>query len=272
MKHWGRQKKGDFLMATALITGASSGIGMEMARLLAMHRTDLVLVARREEILLRLKEEIGKLHNIEVRTFATDLTDRLAVDGILKSLKEDGIAIDILINSAGFGIHGKFAESDLGRQQEMIDLNISALTRFTHHVLPGMIHRGKGRILNIASTAAFQPGPMMSVYCATKAYVLNFSEALAAELKGTGVTVTVLCPGPVATEFFTVAGASLKRSLYVKLNKPVSSREVAQHGLKALMTGKSLAIHGRLNWLTAFAIRFAPRKLTVFLAHLVMKS
>ncbi len=135
-----------------------------------------------------------------------------------------------------------------------------------------MIHRGKGRILNIASTAAFQPGPMMSVYCATKAYVLNFSEALASELKGTGVTVTVLCPGPVATEFLTVAGASLKRSLYVKLNKPVSSREVAQYGLKALMDGRGLAVHGWLNRLTAFAVRLAPRKLTVLLAHLVMKS
>lgn len=176
-------------MATALITGASSGIGMEMARVLAIRRTNLVLVARREAILSSLKEEIENQHNVTVCTFAVDLTNRAATDGILKKLKENNVTIDILINSAGFGVHGKFMESGIERQQEMIDLNISALTRITHHVVGGMIQRGKGRILNVASTAAFQPLPMMSVYSATKTYVLHFTEALAAELKGTGDTI-----------------------------------------------------------------------------------
>lgn len=253
-------------MATALITGASSGIGMEMARLLAERRTDLVLVARREAILQRLKTEIEGDRAVSVRVAAADLTDRQAVDDLFSMLRQDGVAIDYLINNAGFGTHGRFAEADLEREQAMIDLNIVALTRLTRHFLPSMIRRGRGRVLNVASTAAFQPGPMMSVYWASKAYVLHFSEALATELRGTGVTVTALCPGPTVTAFIDVAG--IADAPFIKLMKPAAAGDVAAYGIASMMRGRRVAIHGKLNRIAAFSNRFAPRR---WIAELLLR-
>ena len=257
-------------MTTALITGASSGIGMEMARILAGQDTHLVLVARRGKVLDTLKQELENMHGIQVRGFAVDLIDREATDGIFETLQRDGVVVDVLINNAGFGTFGLFAESDLEREQAMIDLNITALTRLTRHFLPGMVARGHGRILNVASTAAFQPGPMMNVYYATKVYVLYFSEALATELEGTGVTVTTLCPGPVATEFISVAG--MEEAPVFKKFKPVSVREVAEYGLSAMMTGKRTAVHGLLNRIMAVSNRFVSRKFTTATVLKIMKG
>ncbi|MEE4608561.1 MAG: SDR family oxidoreductase [Desulfobacteraceae bacterium] len=257
-------------MTTALITGASSGIGMEMARILAQRRTDLVLVARREEVLQELKAELAQRNGVRVRVMALDLADRAAVDGVFPSLQADGIDVDYLINNAGFGTHGWFQEADPERLQAMIDVNITALTRLTRHALPGMLQRGRGRILNVASNAAFQPAALMSVYAATKAYVLHFSEALAVELKGTGIKVTALCPGPTASAFFTVA--DMDDAFLVKIFKPAEVRGVAEYGLAAMMAGRSVAVHGRLNRLMAFGTRFAPRRFVAWLAYRLMKG
>jgi short-subunit dehydrogenase len=257
-------------VTTALITGASSGIGMEMARILASQHVDLVLVARRETVLDKLQGELSSRHAIKVSTFASDLTDCTATDGIFERLQADGNTVDYLINNAGFGVYDSFAGSDLERQQAMIDLNITALTRLTRHLLPAMVKRGQGKVLNVASMAAFQPGPMMSVYCATKAYVLSLSEALATELAESGVTVTTLCPGPVATEFIPVAGIN-KNSPFIKLFQPVSAKKVAQYGLDAMMAGKRAVVYGRINQILAFSNRIMPRKVAATIVHKVMK-
>jgi short-subunit dehydrogenase len=256
-------------MTTALITGASSGIGLEMARILARRNVNLVLVARREEILKQLKHDLEKENAVEVRIFPVDLTDRAATDGIFEELTQAGVTVDYLINNAGFGTFGPFAESDLEREQAMLDVNITALTRLTRHFLPGMLQRGRGRILNVSSIAAFQPGPLMNGYCATKAFVLHFSEALAAEVAGSGVTVTAFCPGPVATGFISAADmedASLYRNI-----KPVPVQGVVEYGLAAMLAGKIVSVHGLLNRLMVFANRFVPRKLSTAVAFKIMK-
>lgn len=257
-------------MTTALITGASSGIGMEMARILAQRGIDLVLVARRGDVLQDLKAELERRQRVQARVLAVDLADRSAVDGIFPSLQVDGIAVDYLINNAGFGTHGVFQDLDLDRVQAMIDVNITALTRLTRHALPGMLQRGRGRILNVASSAAFQPAALMTVYAATKAYVLHFSEALAVELKGTGIRVTALCPGPTASAFFTVA--DMDGAFLVKLFKPAEVRGVADYGLAAMMAGRPVAVHGALNRLMAFGVRLAPRRFVAWLAYRLMKG
>lgn len=256
-------------MTTALITGASSGIGMEMARILARRGTNLVLVARRGEILKQLKQDLEKETATKVRTFPVDLTDQAATDGIFEGLKQEAVTVDYLINNAGFGTYGPFAESDLEREQAMLDVNITALTRLTRHFLPGMLKRGRGRILNVASTAAFQPGPLMSGYCATKAFVLHFSEALAAEVAGSGVTVTAFCPGPVATGF--ISAANMEGASLFKTVKPVTVEGVAEYGLAAMLAGKSVSVHGLLNRLMAFSNRFVPRKLSTAIVFKIMK-
>ncbi len=256
-------------MTTAFITGASSGIGMEMARILARRNVNLVLVARRGEILKQLKHDLEKENTIEVRTFPVNLTDRAATDEIFAELQQEGITIDYLINNAGFGTFGPFAESDLEREQAMLDVNITALARLTRHFLPGMLTRGRGRILNVASTAAFQAGPLMSGYCATKAFVLHFSEALAAEVAGSGVTVTAFCPGPVATGF--ISAADMEDASVYKNVKPVPVQGVAEYGLAAMLAGKSVSVHGLMNRIMAFSNRFVPRKLSTAIVFKIMK-
>jgi short-subunit dehydrogenase len=189
---------------TALITGASSGIGAEMARQLAPSARRLVLVARRGDRLEALKRELAR-SGLEIECHAADLTDGTAVENLLKQLAACGTRIDFLINNAGLGDHGDFAASDWKRVQAMLDVNITALTRLTHALLPGIIHSRRGAILNVSSIAAWLPMPNMAVYAASKAYVNSFTEALRAELRHTGVVVTSLCPGPVDTEFGALA-------------------------------------------------------------------
>ncbi|MFZ1132898.1 MAG: SDR family oxidoreductase [Terriglobales bacterium] len=249
---------------TALITGASFGIGMEFARIFAREGYNLVLVARSADRLRQLAAELEKAHGARSLILAADLSDPGAPAYVLDQTTRADIPIDMLVNNAGFGQYGYFAENDLEECLRQIQLNVTALTHLTRLYLPAMIERSSGRILNVASTAAFQPGPLMAVYFATKAYVLHFSEALANELHGTGVTVTCLCPGATATEFHKRANAtSMKLLKFGSMDAAV----VAEDGYRALMAGKPVVISGVKNWLLAQSVRFSPRRLVTAIAR-----
>jgi len=211
-------------MPTALITGATSGIGLELASLAAQDRHDLVLVARQRERLESVGRGLAEEYGVRVSVLPKDLSDPSTPPQIGRDLAARGIAVDVLVNNAGFGVYGLFAETEIDRELEMIQVNVVALTHLTKLILAGMLARRLGRILNVASTAAFQPGPLMAVYYATKAYVLSFSEALANETAGTGVTVTTLCPGPTPTGFAERAG-----SLRNQESLPITRIDVRSH-------------------------------------------
>jgi short-subunit dehydrogenase len=245
------------LRKPALVTGASSGIGLELAKLLAAAGHDLVLVARRESELQTLAASLARELGTRSHVVVSDLAQPGAATELARSLTEAGIELEILINNAGFGVHGPFATTDLQTELDMVQVNIVALTELSKHVIPGMIARGRGSVLNVASTAAFQPGPLMAVYYASKAYVLSLSEALAVELEGTGVNVIALCPGPTESGFQAAAG--IGRS---KLSGSLpSSAEVAACGMRALERGTTVAIAGTRNWWLVQSVRLLPRKL-----------
>lgn len=236
-----------------LVTGASAGLGAEFARQCAARGDELLLVARRKDRLEALAEEIGgKAHIV-----AADLALPDAPERLLEEVAVLGLHVETLVNNAGFGLAGIFAQLPLDRQSEMIDLNIRSLTRLAHVVLPGMIERGRGGILNIASTGAFQPGPGFAVYFATKAYVLSFSEALHQELKGSGVHVSALCPGPTRTEFGAVAGVTSKGFDRFAADAP----GVVAIGLAGLAANRAVIIPGLANKLSAQSSRVIPRAL-----------
>lgn len=241
---------------TALITGASSGIGLELARIFAKDGYNTVLVARSGNKLRALEGELLQ-YGVQVRSITADLSRMEEVEKVYRQLKEEGIVIEFLVNNAGFGEYGLFHQTDWAKEATMIDLNVKSLTYMTKLFLGDMLPRRSGRILNVASTAAFQPGPNMAVYFATKAFVLSFSEAISAELKGTGITVTALCPGLTDTGF--IKAANMESSRLVKGRRMPSSAEVARYGYEALMKGKVVAVHGWLNKLLAASVRFAPR-------------
>ena len=241
---------------TALITGASSGIGFELARIFAANRHDVVLVARSEDKLRALARECER-HGGKAHVVPADLAGADAAQTVADSVAALGLQIDILVNNAGFGVYGPFAATALERELESIQVNVVALTELTKRVLPAMIARRSGRILNVASTAGFLPGPLMAVYYATKAYVISFSEAIANELAGTGVTVTVLCPGPTATGF--QAAANLESSRIVSLLRKATSRSVAEAGYDAVMRGTVVAVPGVSNKISSLAPRLFPR-------------
>jgi short-subunit dehydrogenase len=241
----------------ALVTGASAGIGRELAQILAREGHDLVLVARREAELERLAAELKEQHGADARVIPADLAKSTAVAAIAKALGPNA-RVDVLVNNAGFGGLGTFAGRDRKDDLRMIAVNVTALTELTKQFLPGMVQRGRGRILNVASTAAFQPGPFMAVYYATKAYVLSLSQALAEELSGTGVTVTCLCPGVTETEFHQVAGTE-----DIPLTSgPVSmsARAVAEAAYRGMERGRLLVVPGLHNKIGAQSVRFAPRR------------
>jgi uncharacterized protein len=244
-------------MPTALITGASSGIGADFARELARDGYDNVLVARRAEPMQRLASEL--------RTQTTILTVDLSRPGsaavVARELAARGIAVDVLINNAGVGMVGRFDEIDGRRISEMVEVNIFALTELTRLLLPAMVARRSGGVLFVASTAAFQPGPRMAVYFATKAYVLSLGEALAYELRSTGVRVSTLCPGPTTTEFAELAGND-KTALFKK-RKPMSSAEVARIGWQGFKRGKRVVIPGFFNKFGAFGAPLSPRSMVL---------
>jgi short-subunit dehydrogenase len=243
---------------TALITGASSGIGLDLARLFARDRRDVVLVARSESKLREIAAELERDHGITADVMAADLTKPDAPKQLFANIVAQGIVVDTLVNNAGYGLTGPFIANDLSVELGMIQLNVVALTHLTKLALPSMIARGSGRILNVASTASFQPGPLMAVYYATKAYVLSFSEAIADELRNSGVTVTTLCPGPTDTGFANVS--KMTRSRLFTMSKPMRSEEVARIGYDAMKKGKGLVIAGTRNKLLVQSTRVTPRR------------
>ena len=242
---------------TALVTGASSGIGLELARLFAKGGHDLILVARNEAKLNELSLYLGKMYRCNVEVIPADLSQPEVPDALVDELAKRGLTVDVLVNNAGFGENKLFAQQDMRRVMEMIQLNMTTLTQLTRLVLPQMLAAKKGRILNVASTAAFLPGPLMAVYYASKAYVLSFSQAIANELKGTGVTVTALCPGPTRTGFATAAGVT-NTNLF---NAPgvMEAAPVAEAGYHGCMRGKAVVIPGLLNKVLVWLIGISPR-------------
>ena len=237
----------------AIVTGASAGLGVDFARQLSKRGHRLVLVARRKDRLEELAQELGN-----ARAVAIDLSKKDAVAKLLADVEANGETVDLLVNNAGFGLIGRFADLDAKRERQMIDLNVGALTDLCRAVTPGMIKRKSGGIINVASTAAFQPGPKMAVYFATKAFVLSLSEALHEELKPHGVKVTCLCPGPTRTEFGDVAGFG-GNGMFDKV--AMESPEVVRIGLNALDKNKAVAIAGFVNKMGALSTRFAPRSI-----------
>jgi short-subunit dehydrogenase len=242
----------------ALITGASMGIGKELAKIFAADGRDLVLVARSEDKLRSLGQELESAHGITAHVVPADLTDPSAPASIFASLESKGLQLDYLVNNAGFGAQGPFAKLPLQSQLSMLKVNIDALVALTHLALQGMLARKKGRILNIASMAGFQPGPDMSMYYATKAFVLMFSEGVAEEVKDSGVTVTAHCPGATATNFAETARNAT--SLYFRLGTAPADK-VARHAYRSMMKGKVVAVEGLMNRISAFSVRLSPRAL-----------
>ena len=245
----------------ALITGASAGLGIDFSRQLSASGARLVLVARRKERLEELAAELGN-----ARAVALDLSEPDATARLMADLAAHGDHVDLLVNNAGFGLMGEFAKLDGAKQRQMVDLNCGLLTELAHAVLPGMRERGRGGILNVASTAAFQPGPFSAVYYATKAYVLSFTEALHEELRGSGIRVTALCPGPTRTEFFQAAGYKGGSALE---KMAMASAPVVAAGLAGLDRNDAVVIPGAVNKIGAQGHRFLPRTLLRKLAKMV---
>ena len=257
-------------MPTALVTGASSGIGWELANLFASDRHDLVLVARNKERLEQRGRELSAGFGVAVRVIAKDLADPDAPLDIFEEIRAAGFEVDALVNNAAFGVYGPFARTEAARGLEMIQVNVVAVTHLTKLFLPPMLERRRGRILNVSSTAAFQPGPLMAVYYATKAFVLSFSEAIGNELTGSGVTVTALCPGPTNTEFQKVAGMEETRLFTGPLVK--DPRSVARAGYAGMKRGKRIVIPGLGNKLLAQSVRFAPRHLVTQVTRFIQEK
>jgi short-subunit dehydrogenase len=244
---------------TALITGASAGLGSEFARLFAADGCDVVVVARRVDKLEQLAASIEKEYGVSASAQACDLTESAAPSALAEELERRGLEIEYLVNNAGFGTTGAFAQLDLERELEMVTVNVAALVELTGLFLPGMVARGRGRILNIGSTAGFLAGPFMATYYASKAFVISFSEALYHEVAGTGVTVTVSCPGATATEFSMVAGND--KSRLFKGGGVASSAEVARDAYDAMMRGRRMVVHGARNRFQVQSLRLSPRAL-----------
>lgn len=243
---------------TCLITGASGGIGYEFAKLFAADKYNLVLVARNKEKLEKVAAEIKENYQVEVETIAKDLSMPGSAPELVAELTEHKLDIEVLINNAGVGLNGFFIETSAKKELDMMQLNIVSLTHLTKLLLPAMIEKKRGRILNVASMAAFFPGPCMAVYYATKAYVLSFSQALSNELEGTGVTCTALCPGGTKTNFF-IEGEMGNSELIKKVNLATAS-SVAKEGYQGLMRSKTVVVPGFRNKFNAFVTRFIPRK------------
>lgn len=243
-----------------IITGASSGIGYELSRVFAREGHSLMLVARDEAKLRSVADELGEAHDISATVCPLDMAAPDAPQQLIEEIRRRQWSIDVLVNNAGFGLYGPFAEADLHSTLQMVQLNIVSLTYLTRLVLPEMIERGQGRILNVASTAAFQPGPLLAVYYASKAYVLHFSEALAEELRSTGVTVTALCPGPTETSFVDRAGLGGSK-LFSGPLRVMDARMVAEAGYRGLMRKRRIIVPGLTNKFAIQSGRLLPRRL-----------
>jgi short-subunit dehydrogenase len=253
----------------ALVTGASGGLGEDMARLLAARGFPLILTARSGDRLERLAAELADAHGVQVRVLPEDLARPGAARGLAERVEALGTPVEVLVNNAGFGQRGPYPELDGEDELEMMRLNMEAVTVLTRRILPRMLQRGYGRILNVASTAAFLPGPLMTVYYATKAYVLSYSEALAEELRESGVSVTCLCPGPTRTGFHRRASLGHSRLLALGL---MESEEVARAGVDGLFREKGLVVPGLYNKLTTLLPRILPRKIVPKIVRLVQAA
>lgn len=257
--------------SAALVTGASSGIGADIARSLAQRGHNLVLVARREERLAELAQELASAHGVRAETVAADLQTKAGLKRMVKAIDELGLRVDVLVNNAGFGTAGLFQRLDGEREAELVHLNCEVVVDLCGRYLPAMAERGAGAVLNVASTAAFQPLPTQASYSASKAFVLTFTQALGADLHGTGVTATALCPGPVRTEFADVAGMTREASALPEFVW-VPSPEVAEAGVVGMERGKGVVIPGKLNRATALGGQFTPRSLLLGLGRRVYRT
>lgn len=248
----------------ALITGASAGLGVHFARRFARDGHDVILVARGAAKLEELAASLEKEHGVKAHVLPADLAKPEAPEQLFAQVAERGLTVDFLVNNAGFGTSGPFLDQDVKREAEMVQVNCTALLKLAHLFARPMRERGQGRILNVASTAAFQAGPYMSTYYATKAFVVSLSEALSYELKGTGVTVTCSCPGATQTEFAQRAGND--KSRLFQRSGVAKPEDVVEHAYKAMMRGKVLAVHGALNVMASFMVRFSPRSAATAIA------
>lgn len=247
-----------------LVTGASSGIGLELAKVYAQHGYALVLLARSQAALEQLAAELRSQYKVGVEVLVADLRQPDAAVRVTQDLAQRGLVIDVLVNNAGFGLLGPHAQLGMQEQMDMLQLNMMALTQLTRLLLPGMLERNAGGVLNVASTAAFQAGPNMALYYASKAFVLSYTEALHEELAPNGLHVSCLCPGPTRTAFF--AGDNLQNVRLLKFGSQ-SADEVARFAYAAFKRNQAIAIPGLKNWLLAFSTRFAPRAVTRKLAQ-----
>lgn len=254
----------------ALVTGASSGIGLALARQIAAHGHDVVLTARNRDALEAAAGGIEGKYGVRADVIPLDLRNRDAAEQLYQAISNQKLDIGILVNNAGFGLGGEFLETDLQREVEMIQVNVTAVTQLTKLFAAGMVRRRSGRVMNVASTAAFQPGPLHAVYYATKAYVLSFSQAIAEELRKTGVTVTALCPGATATAFAETAELSNSR-LFTRLAVD-DAESVAAYGYKAMMRGERIAIPRMRDKIMVQAERFAPRALVTRMVRQVQEN
>jgi len=274
-----------------LITGASAGLGVELARLFAVDGNPLVLTARNEDRLIQLADMLRRDHEIDVRVIACDLAAPRGADELLEHLRDEGVGVRVLVNNAGFGAYGPFEKRETDLYQQMVELNIATLTTLTRDLLPAMKRFAAARgvtepdasspgVLNVASTAAFQPGPLMAVYFATKSYVLSFTEALHEELRGSGVLATAFCPGPTRTEFFTQdamipAGDLTANDLaeyHRRDHRRMDAGLAARIGYRGFLADRAIVIPGARNLLMAKMVRFIPRFITRRLAHRMMKK
>ncbi|MDP9228378.1 MAG: SDR family oxidoreductase [Actinomycetota bacterium] len=257
--------------AAALVTGASSGIGVAIARELAGRGYPLVLVARREELLQSLATELRAERDVEAKVIAADLSDPSERERLATEVQGSGAAVSILVNNAGFGSQGDFAHNDPNRMLEMVRVNVEAVVDLTSRFLPGMLRRGSGAIINLASTAAFQPMPGSAVYAASKSFVLSFSEATRTELRGSGVTVTAVCPGPVRTEFTDAAGMG-----DVETTTPdllwMSAEEIARHAVEGAERDKRVVVPGALNRAQSIVGHHSPRAVALPLIQRIWRS
>ncbi len=253
---------------TALITGGASGLGYEFAVLLAKDAYRLILIDINSDKLKETKKELEDNYPTQVTTITKDMSKQNSSSELFEEIKET--PIDVLINNAGFGLYGHFHETNWEREASMLNLHIMATTHLTKLILKGMVERGQGKILNMSSLAAFQPGPLMSIYYASKAYILSFSEAIANELKGTGVTVTVLCPGQTKTSFQEVVSQEASEN---KIGFNIASPdEVAKYGYKAMLKGKSVAIPGTFNKFLSFLPRIMPRNIATAIVRKIQEK
>lgn len=260
----------NIIKRTALISGASSGIGWELADFFANDGYDLVLIARNLEKLNEKKSFLETKFGITVKVIAKDLSNTLAPEEIYDELNQSNIDIDVLVNNAGIGDFGEFSKSDWSKLNTVIELNINSLTHLTRLFLPKMIERKSGKILNVSSIGGFEPGPLMAVYYASKAYVLSFSEAISRELKKTGVTVTALCPGPTRTDFARTANYGMSGA-FVNLHV-ADAKSVAKYGYKKMNKGTVVAVHGFFNKLAVFGVKILPRQIVRNTVYKIQKN